>query len=214
MKRLPLGKVVLTLAALYPPIGAFAMDWNETHLYNPRWSGHAKFHDAQTLSLSAQCAALTLWQVWRPGPDSRSRLNWTALLVGLLPAYDRAGLAVDLGLAGGGDATEDGRDDARFLLVQVSGEVGGDGLRVRLLHARERLESCRSHRGHHAATVVVSSRPGHQTGVLELDDAAGEPAAAEKYLFCQLRHPDPVAGSEPDLDQDVVPRQRHAAVAT
>ena len=86
MKRLPLGKVVLTLAALYPPIGAFAMDWNETHLYNPRWSGHAKFHDAQTLSLSAQCAALTLWQVWRPGPDSRSRLNWTALLASIFVA--------------------------------------------------------------------------------------------------------------------------------
>jgi hypothetical protein len=86
MPRPTWGKFVLTLAALYPPVGAFAMDWNETHIYNPRWPGHAKFHDAQTLSLSAQCAALTLWQVWKPGPDSRSRLNWAALLATLFVA--------------------------------------------------------------------------------------------------------------------------------
>ena len=86
MPRPTWGKLVLTLAALYPPVGAFAMDWNETHIYNPRWPAHAKFHDAQTLSLSAQCAALTLWQVWKPGPDSRSRLDWAALLATLFVA--------------------------------------------------------------------------------------------------------------------------------
>ena len=86
MKFPPLGKVVLSLAALYPPVGAVAMDWNETHIYNPRWPGHAKFHNAQTLSLAAECGALTLWQLWRPGPDSRSRLHWTVLFASLFVA--------------------------------------------------------------------------------------------------------------------------------
>jgi hypothetical protein len=84
--RLSIGKALLTLGALYTPVGAFVMDWSETHLFNPRWSGHAKFHDAQTMSLSAECAALSLWQLWRPGPDDRARLHRTLLFASLFVA--------------------------------------------------------------------------------------------------------------------------------
>lgn len=47
------------------PIGAFSADWNATHVFNPKWTPHAKFHNAQTITLSVVTAGLTLWQLWR-----------------------------------------------------------------------------------------------------------------------------------------------------
>jgi hypothetical protein len=80
------GKLVLSIAALYPTVGAFAMDWNETHIHNPDWPPHAKFHNAQTMSTAAQCTVLSLWQLWRPGAETRSRLHWTLLFNALFVA--------------------------------------------------------------------------------------------------------------------------------
>jgi hypothetical protein len=38
---------------------------NETHIYNPSWPPHAKFHNGQTMSMGAGLAAMALWQLWR-----------------------------------------------------------------------------------------------------------------------------------------------------
>jgi hypothetical protein len=77
--RVTPGKLLLSLAAIYPPAGAFVMDWNKTHIHNPNWPPHAEFHNAKTMSQAVRCAALTLWHIWRPGPETRSRLHWTVL---------------------------------------------------------------------------------------------------------------------------------------
>lgn len=66
----PLGKVLLSVGALFPAVGAFLADWNETHLFNPKWTPHAKFHDAQTITLAAEAAGLSLWYLWGPGPPT------------------------------------------------------------------------------------------------------------------------------------------------
>lgn len=79
----PAGKVLLSAAALFPAVGAVAADWNETHVFNPAWTPHAKFHNAQTITLAVEAAGLSLWQLWGPGPDSQSRLRWAALFGGL-----------------------------------------------------------------------------------------------------------------------------------
>ncbi len=42
------------------------MDWNETHVFNPRWPPHAKFHNAQTMSLAVALAGQALWRLTRP----------------------------------------------------------------------------------------------------------------------------------------------------
>ena len=79
----PVGKVLTSAAALVPAVGAFVADWNETHVFNPRWPPHAKFHNAQTITLSVVAAGLTLWETWRPGPTDRSRLRWATTMGGL-----------------------------------------------------------------------------------------------------------------------------------
>ena len=62
--RLPLGRVLTSLSALAAAIGAYVADWNETHIFNPRWPPHARFHNAQTMLLGTALGLLTLHYLW------------------------------------------------------------------------------------------------------------------------------------------------------
>lgn len=39
-------------------------DLNETHMFNPNWPPHAKFHNAQTIMLGTLLGLIVLWLVW------------------------------------------------------------------------------------------------------------------------------------------------------
>ena len=47
------GRKLLTVVAAATAVGGFAVDYNRTHLFNPNWLPHARFHDAQTITLGA-----------------------------------------------------------------------------------------------------------------------------------------------------------------
>lgn len=62
------GKLVLKLAVslltvFYGLVPAIA-DFNETHLLNPLWSEHARFHAAWFLAFSAGIALTGLFMIW------------------------------------------------------------------------------------------------------------------------------------------------------
>lgn len=61
-----LGRILLTLDSLGLLFGALIADMNETHQFNPRWPPHAKFHNAQTITLSILLGLATLYLTWRP----------------------------------------------------------------------------------------------------------------------------------------------------
>ena len=93
-----LGQVLSTTGALVPAVGSFIADWSPTHVYNPDWTAHAKFHLGQTLTLAAGSAVVSLWMTWRPGPDV-ARLRGALLAGGLfwltqLPALLLPGAAL------------------------------------------------------------------------------------------------------------------------
>ena len=77
------GKTLISAVALLAPIGGVVADWNDTHVHNPNWPPHAKFHNGQTLASAFELAALSLWQLWRPSSRPRSSLRWGTLLAGL-----------------------------------------------------------------------------------------------------------------------------------
>ena len=51
--RAKIGKGLLTIVALITGIVPYVADWNETHIYNPKWPPHAKFHNGQTMVMGS-----------------------------------------------------------------------------------------------------------------------------------------------------------------
>lgn len=74
MNKLLAGRLVLTCAAAVTGITPFLADWNETHIYNEKWPPHAKFHNAQTLSMGALLSAASLFYIWRSKNGVRANL--------------------------------------------------------------------------------------------------------------------------------------------
>lgn len=62
--RFSAGKLLILFVALVAPLGAFAADWNVTHIYNPNWPPHAKFHNGQTMTFAIVLGALSVWFLW------------------------------------------------------------------------------------------------------------------------------------------------------
>jgi hypothetical protein len=59
------GKVGLSVIAAMTMVSPFLADWNATHIYNPTWPPHAKFHNAQTMSMAVMLALASIFFLWR-----------------------------------------------------------------------------------------------------------------------------------------------------
>jgi hypothetical protein len=55
---------LVTTVAVVTSFLAYVFDWNETHVYNPNWPPHAKFHNAQTLLLGSLLGVVSLYFLW------------------------------------------------------------------------------------------------------------------------------------------------------
>ena len=60
------SRLIFTVIGVTLPVAAHAADMNHTHIYNPRWPPHAKFHNGQTLSMSVLLGGLTTLLAWWP----------------------------------------------------------------------------------------------------------------------------------------------------
>ena len=69
------GKALMTVSAVWGGVGSYVFDWNETHLFNPSWPPHARFHDAQTMSMGVALAGATAYSLWRRTSDPEGALN-------------------------------------------------------------------------------------------------------------------------------------------
>lgn len=79
--RAKIGKGLLTFMALFTAIAPFLADWNATHIYNPDWPPHAKFHNGQTMAMGLLLGLATLYFLWRRrGAPSTNLLSAGILL--------------------------------------------------------------------------------------------------------------------------------------
>ncbi|HKH49490.1 MAG TPA: DUF6640 family protein [Thermoanaerobaculia bacterium] len=89
MRRRDRGRWLLSGVAVLTAAGGFLADWNRTHLFNPRWPPHAKFHDDWSILLGTGLGSVAAYLLWRRGADPELEL---ALGAGL-PALYWAGQA-------------------------------------------------------------------------------------------------------------------------
>jgi hypothetical protein len=59
------SRILLSLIGLVSAVGGYLADWTETHVFNPRWTAHAKFHNGQTMSTGLGLGLLTVYYTWR-----------------------------------------------------------------------------------------------------------------------------------------------------
>jgi hypothetical protein len=76
MKSLSAGRALVTLVSIWAAFGSYAFDWNATHIFNPEWPPHAKFHNAQTMLLGTALGLLALHTLWRAVGDATLRLRF------------------------------------------------------------------------------------------------------------------------------------------
>jgi hypothetical protein len=94
------GWILVSLVAIFTSVSPYLADWNVTHIYNPLWPPHAKFHNAQTMVLGAILGLLSIYCLWfRGGVSEQQKLNEGVVLASLywlaqLPAVFFPGTAL------------------------------------------------------------------------------------------------------------------------
>lgn len=84
ISRWSAGRIILSFMGLFTMVSPYLADWNITHIYNPTWTPHAKFHNAQTMVLGAFLGFLTLYSLWfRKDIDEKQKLKEAVLLASL-----------------------------------------------------------------------------------------------------------------------------------
>ncbi|KAL9621128.1 MAG: hypothetical protein Q9160_004379 [Pyrenula sp. 1 TL-2023] len=95
MSTLP-SRILFTLNALITSLGAYIADWNKTHIYNPRWPPHAKFHNGQTMSMGLALGLCTLYYTWSVSPQTaegeKMRRGFIVVLASLYWVTQASGL--------------------------------------------------------------------------------------------------------------------------
>jgi len=79
-QKISIGRVLITLAALWSAGGSYIFDWNHTHIYNPHWPPHAKFHNAQTMLLGTCLGILSLWILWFEKLNEGLKIRFAVIL--------------------------------------------------------------------------------------------------------------------------------------
>jgi hypothetical protein len=79
MASLTPGRLLLTLTSTWSAVGSYVFDWNDSHIHNPEWTPHAKFHNAQSMSMGVFMGVPALCALWGRGPWDRRALDAAAL---------------------------------------------------------------------------------------------------------------------------------------
>ena len=70
-----LGRSLLTVANVITAVAPVAADWNDSHIFNKRWPGHARFHGVTALGMAVTLSSANIWSVWS-GDGNRARARF------------------------------------------------------------------------------------------------------------------------------------------
>ena len=70
LQPLTLGRSLILANNLFYSVGGYAADWSPTHVFNPRWPPHARFHNGQTMSTGLVACLLSGYYLFRTPPTA------------------------------------------------------------------------------------------------------------------------------------------------
>jgi hypothetical protein len=76
---IPWAKLVICAVALVAAAGGLIADFSPTHLLNPNWPPHARFHNAQTMSTGVLLFIATVLSAFWPSEDKARQIVVTAI---------------------------------------------------------------------------------------------------------------------------------------
>ena len=74
------GKVILSFVLAVGAFLSVCVDGNQSHLFNPTWPPHAKFHDWAMLNHLIGTTTLALWLLWRKSSEPQVAVKVAALI--------------------------------------------------------------------------------------------------------------------------------------
>jgi hypothetical protein len=81
VNRGKLGRSIMSFVLVVGAVISTAVDWNATHLFNPNWHPHARFHGALFLMILDAMTVVALWLLWRRSKEPEIGLKVAALFV-------------------------------------------------------------------------------------------------------------------------------------
>lgn len=63
-RKLTASRLLVSLLAGFTAVSPFVADFNRTHVFNPYWPGHARFHNGQTMTFGLLSGLLALYFIW------------------------------------------------------------------------------------------------------------------------------------------------------
>lgn len=72
------GKIILTVTVVATLLGPAVVDFNDSHVFNPDWPPHARFHAVMLLAVGIGMSIVALWLLWRHSPSPITNLRVAA----------------------------------------------------------------------------------------------------------------------------------------
>jgi hypothetical protein len=79
MQRI-IGRLLISLAVIATAVIPIRSDWNDSHIFSPQWSPHARFHGVVSIGMPVLLAPVALWLLWRRSADPTPSATAAALL--------------------------------------------------------------------------------------------------------------------------------------
>lgn len=92
------GKLLISFVNAVTMIAPYVADWNETHIFNPNWPPHARYHNGQTMSMGLFIGIITFYILYITIPSTSSttlqltHLTWVAVLQTLIYGSSLSGI--------------------------------------------------------------------------------------------------------------------------
>lgn len=81
MSRKKLAKILLSVLVVVSTLVSVVVDWNASHVFNPDWHPHGRFHDVMLLTLLVGLVPLLLWLLWRSSKEPEVAVKVTTAIL-------------------------------------------------------------------------------------------------------------------------------------